>query len=166
MGARPLIAEDGIARRDAMRTRARLLLIGGVATAAASLLHVGIILGGPAWYRFFGAGRRMARMAERGLVYPHIVTAGIALILGVWALYAFSGAGVIRRLPALRLVLGLIAAVYLLRGIFGVPAVLLVDDPYTNELKGRMTFMMLSSAVCVCLGVCYAMGAASRGTED
>lgn len=172
MGARAVIAEDGTARREAsrrrgpMQTRARLLLIGGVATAAASLLHVGIIIGGPAWYRFFGAGERMARMAERGSPYPALVTAWIAAVLGVWALYAFSGAGVIRRLPWLRVILALIAAVYLLRGILGVPAVLLVDDPYTSWLRGKMTFMVVSSAVCICLGVCYAMGAArSRQSE-
>lgn len=165
MVPRALIADEPLAGRKgrggggAMRNRAWPLLMGGAATAAASLLHVGIILGGPAWYRFFGAGERMARMAERGFLYPSIVTASIAAILGGWALYAASGAGLIRRLPGLRVVLALIAAIYLLRGIFGIPAVLLVDDPYTNQLKGRMTFMAVTSAVCIGLGLCYAMGA-------
>ncbi|HYH79113.1 MAG TPA: hypothetical protein VEX86_04930 [Longimicrobium sp.] len=129
-------------------------------TAAAALLHVGIILGGPDWYRFFGAGERMARMAARGAIYPTIVTAGIAAILGVWALCAFSGAGVIRRLPFLRLALTLIAAVYLARGILGIPAVLAMDAPYMNELKAKTTFMVVSSAICLVLGLCYAVGAA------
>ncbi|CAA9321878.1 MAG: hypothetical protein AVDCRST_MAG89-1678, partial [uncultured Gemmatimonadetes bacterium] len=116
----------------------RLLVFGGALTGAAALLHVGIILGGPDWYRFFGAGEQMARLAARGSIYPTIVTAGIAVILGVWALYAFSGAGIIRRLPLLRLALALIAAVFLARGILGVPIVMLVDDPYTNELRAKM----------------------------
>ena len=78
----------------------------------------------------------------------------------MWALYAFSGAGVIRRLPLLRLALTLIAAVYLARGLLGVPAVLLVDDVYTNQLKAKLTFMVVSSAICIVLGACYAIGAA------
>ncbi|HEX6041305.1 hypothetical protein [Longimicrobium sp.] len=136
------------------------LLAGGIVTGGAALLHVGIILGGPAWYRFFGAGERMARHAARGSPVPPLITAGIATVLGVWALYALSGAGVIRRLPLTRTALVLIAAVYLGRGVLGIPIVLLADDPYANELKGRMTFMAVSSAVCLALGACYAIGAA------
>jgi putative oxidoreductase len=141
----------------------RFLVFGGVLTGVASLLHVGIILGGPEWYRFFGAGERMARLAERGSIYPAVVTAGIAAVLGLWALYALSGAGVIRRLPLLRLALALIAAIYLARGVLGIPLVLASDDPYANELRGKMTFMLLSSAICIGLGLCYAFGAARVG---
>jgi putative oxidoreductase len=143
-----------------VRSGDRFLVFGGVLTGAASLLHVGIILGGPDWYRFFGAGERMARLAARGSAYPAAVTAGIAIVLGIWALYALSGAGVIRRLPFVRLALVLIAAVYLARGILGIPLVLVMDDPYANQLRAKMTFMVLSSAVCICLGICYAFGAA------
>jgi hypothetical protein len=144
-----------------LRIGDRLLLVGGALTGVASLLHVAIIFGGPDWYRFFGAGERMAQLAARGSAYPTIITAIIALILGIWTLYAFSGAGVIGRLPWLRLALVLIAAVYLARGILGVPMVLFVDNPYTEELKLKMTFMLLSSAICLFLGLCYAIGAAS-----
>jgi hypothetical protein len=137
----------------------RPLILGGSLTCVAALLHVAIIFGGPEWYRFFGAGERMAWLAARGSVYPALVTSCIAATLGVWALYGFSGAGVVRRLPLLRLALILIAAAYLARGILGVPVVLLVDDVYTNQLKAKMTFMVVSSAICVVLGLCYAIGA-------
>jgi putative oxidoreductase len=139
----------------------RLLLFGGWLTGVASLLHLAIILGGPDWYRFFGAGEAMARLAARGSSYPTVVTAGIAVILCVWMLYALSGAGWIRRLPFLRLVLPLIAAVYLARAILGVPVVLLVEHPYANQLRAKMTFMVVSSAICLFLGLCYAVGAAA-----
>ena len=141
----------------------RLLLLGGSLTGVAALLHVAIIVGGPNWYRFFGAGERMARLAARGSVYPTVITACLAAILAVWALYALSGAGVIRRLPLLRLALTLIAAVYLARGILGIPVVLFTDDPYTNQLRAKMAFMVVSSAICIGLGLCYAIGAARLG---
>jgi putative oxidoreductase len=143
-----------------LQTGDRLLVFGGSLTGVAALLHLAIIFGGPDWYRFFGAGERMARLAARGSIYPTIVTACIAAILGVWTLYAFSGAGVIRRLPFLRLALTLIAAVYLARSILGVPAVMLMDGPYANQLKAKMPFMLVSSAICMVLGLCYAVGAA------
>lgn len=143
-----------------MRTGQRWLLAGGVLTGMASVLHMGIIAGGPAWYRFFGAGEQMARLAARGSLYPAVVTAGIAAILAVWTLYALSGAGVIRRLPLLRTALVLIAAIYLGRGVLGIPLVLAWDDPYARQLGARMTFMIVTSAICVALGVCYAVGAA------
>lgn len=143
-----------------MKMGDHLLAFGGSLTGVAALLHVAIILGGPDWYRFFGAGERMAWFAARGSIYPTVITAGIAAVLGIWSLYAFSGAGAIRRLPFLRPVLTLIAAAYLARGILGIPAVMLMDDPYANELKARMTFMAASSAICIVLGFCYAAGAA------
>jgi len=149
-----------------MRTNRRWLLTGGLLTGMASLLHVAIILGGPEWYRFFGAGEGMARRAARGSPYPAAITACIAAILAVWTLYALSGAGVIRRLPLLRPALVLIAAVYLARGVLGIPLVLLADDPYANELRARMTFMAVSSAICLALGLCYAAGAARLRTPS
>ena len=80
-------------RLDDVRTRERLLLVGGLGTGAAAMLHVAIVLGGPEWYRFFGAGERMARMAARGSITPAVLTLAIAAVLGVWALYGLSGAG-------------------------------------------------------------------------
>jgi putative oxidoreductase len=141
----------------------RWLLYGGLFTGGAAVLHLAIIAGGPEWYRFFGAGEVMSRGAARGSPWPAVLTAGIAAVLGVWTLYALSGAGVIRRLPLLRTALVLIATIYLARGILGIPLVVLADDPYANGLEARMTFMIVSSAICIGLGLCYAVGAAQVG---
>ena len=70
------------------------LLLAAALDAIAALLHVGCIVFGAAWYRFFGAGERMARLAEAGDWRPTVVTSGIAIVLSVWALYALSAAGV------------------------------------------------------------------------
>lgn len=143
-----------------MQNGERWLCWGALLTGGAALLHLGIIFGGPDWYRFFGAGERMARLSAHGSPYPTVVTTVIASVLGLWALYGLSGAGVIRRLPLLRLALVLIAGVYLARGTLGIPLVLFAQGPYADELKGRMTFMVVSSLVCIFLGLCYAFGAA------
>lgn len=127
------------------------LIAGGVLSAAASLLHLAVIAGGPSWYRFFGAGEGMARMAEQGSLTPTLVTIGIATVLAVWAAYAFAGAGLIPRLPLMRTALVLISAVYLLRGLVLIPA--LVLNP-----GGVTPFVLWSSLIVLVYGVCYAVG--------
>ena len=137
--------------RHMMANRNPTLVLAGAGSLAASLLHLACIAGGPDWYRFFGAGERMARMAERGHWYPTVVTLGIAAILGAWALYAWSGAGLIRRLPLLRPGLCAITGVYLLRALAFVP--LQAFFPGNSA-----AFWYWSSGVCFGLGLLHALG--------
>jgi hypothetical protein len=127
------------------------LIIGGTLSALAAILHLGVIVGGPSWYRFFGAGEGMARAAERGSWTPALVTLAIAAILVIWSLYAFSGAGIIRRLPLLRTALILISAVYLLRAFALLPTLIL-----RPELVD--TFAVVSSLVVLVYGLAYSIG--------
>lgn len=59
----------------------RWLILGGILSALAAVLHVAVIVSGPPWYRFFGAGEAMARAAERGSFTPALVTLAIAAML-------------------------------------------------------------------------------------
>lgn len=127
------------------------LVVAGWLSATASLLHLAVIAGGPDWYRFVGAGEAMARMAERGSLYPPLVTVGIAAVLAAWSAYAFAGAGLMRRLPLMRTALVLISAVYLLRGLVLVP--MLAVRP---ELVHG--FALWSSLIVLVYGVAYAVG--------
>lgn len=135
-----------------------LLKITGWLVFAAALLHLGIIIGGADWYRFFGAGEPMAVMSEQGLWYPAIVTACIAAVLFIWSLYAFSGAGSIRRLPLLKTALLIIGLIFLLRGLLAVPLLFFADSPYMAQLKEKMVFMLVTSVICLFLAVGYLKG--------
>jgi hypothetical protein len=128
----------------------RWLIIGGWLSLAAALLHVGCIIGGGDWYRFFGAGEEMARAAEAGSLMPPLVTAGIAIVLAIWAAFAFSGAGRIRRLPLLRTGLIVIATIYLLRGLAILPILI--------EPQLRTSFNIWSSLIVLGYGIAYAVG--------
>jgi hypothetical protein len=128
------------------------LIAAGCLSAAAALLHLAVIAGGPDWYRFFGAGEAMARAAERGEIAPPLMTVAIATILAVWAAYAFAGAGVIRRLPLMRTALVLIAAIYLLRGL----AIFSPASFAGPDLSPA--FMVWSSLIVLVYGFTYAIG--------
>lgn len=128
------------------------LAAGGTLSAIASLLHLGCIIGGPAWYRALGAQERMARMAEQGKLEPALITFGIALILAVWSAYAFSGAGLIPRLPLLRTAPVGICAVYLARA----AALPLMIRYWPGNLSA--TFLAVSSAIVLVFGVVHLIG--------
>ncbi|TPW06664.1 MAG: hypothetical protein FD125_137 [bacterium] len=127
------------------------LIVGGLLSVAASLLHIGCIIGGPDWYRFFGAGEAMATMAEQGSMTPTLLTLGIAAILAIWAAYAFSGAGLLPRLPLLRTGLVVITVIYLLRGLALIPALVING-------ANVMPFILWSSLIVLVYGLTYAIG--------
>ncbi|WP_407908029.1 hypothetical protein [Lysobacter claricitrinus] len=128
----------------------RMLVVAAALSALAAVLHVAVIAGGPDWYRFFGAGERMARLAEVRSPVPTIVTLGIASVLAVWAAYAASGAGLIRPLPLTAAALVVITGIYALRGLAIVPAAAMPAL--------RTPFNLWSSAICLAIGAVHAIG--------
>lgn len=129
----------------------KLLVIGGVLSLLAAILHIAVIVGGPDWYRFFGAGEDMARMAENGSLYPGLITIGIATVLAIWAWFAFAGAGLIWQPPLLRTGLIIISSVFLLRGLILLPMLIFMPDKVNS-------FAVWSSLIVLVYGLSYAVG--------
>jgi hypothetical protein len=126
------------------------LTLGAILSLGAAALHVVAIFMGPRGYRLFGAGERFVRAAQRGKIHPPLITLGIALVLVLWAAYAFSGAGVIRPLPLLRPALIVITFVYLARGVAG---------PFFLVGTGRTAlFIATSSTICAFVGLIHLVG--------
>ena len=134
------------------------LLAAAACSGIAALLHLGCIVFGAPWYRFFGAGERMAQLAEAGNRYPAYVSLFIAAVLAAWALYALSGAGMLPRLPFVRAVLCAITAIYLMRGLAVLPLLLFT--------RGRSTaFWWWSSAICLAIGTLHLLGLRQAWTQ-
>ena len=129
----------------------RFLIAASALSFIASLLHVACIFGGPDWYRFFGAGEQMALMAEQGSSHPTIVTLGIFSILSIWSLYAFSAAGLIFKLPLIRLALILITSIYIIRGLVGFAFIYM-------PIGRSPEFWLWSSIICLTSGMFHAVG--------
>ena len=127
------------------------LIIGGVLSFLASFLHIVIIVGGAIWYRYFGAGERMATLAEQGSWIPGVVTFLIAVVLFTWGLYALSGAGLIAYLPFIKPILILVSITYLARGLVLFPALIIRPDLVDG-------FAVWSSLASLGFGMCYAVG--------
>lgn len=127
------------------------LIAAGAFSLAASILHLACILGGPAWYGFFGAGDKMVRLAMQGSWIPAGITFGIAAVLAVWAAYAFSGAGLLPHLPMARSVLVIISTLLLVRALL-----FFVRETWRPDLS--FSFMLWSSLIVLVLGICFAVG--------
>lgn len=127
------------------------LILAGTFSALAALAHLACIAIGAPAYRVMGAGERMARAAELGQWQATAVTLAIAACLGVWALFAFSGAGVGPKLPLAKGVLALITGIYLARGL---------AYPFIQPLfpGNSSTFWIVSSGICLLIGATHAVG--------
>jgi hypothetical protein len=119
----------------------------------AAALHVGIVIGGPSWYRFFGAGEGMARMAERRHAWPTVVTLTIASGLCVFGAYAMTAGGYFPALPMPREALMVITAIYTVRA-----AVPLLLSPVMASMRTR--FMVVSSLICGVYAIAHGMAVA------
>lgn len=127
-----------------------ILLAAGIA-AIGVIIHLAAIVGGPAWYAFFGAPPQIVASARNGTWLAPVSTAAIALLMGLCAIYACSAAGLIRRLPLLRPALASIATVCLVRGFLLIP--LAIQHP---ELFN--TFEVIAALVWATAGFGFALG--------
>lgn len=80
---------------------------------------------------------------------------GAALILVVFGMYALSGAGIIRHLPLLCLVLIVISSIFMLRGLFIIITVL----KFTGVLQGEiLTQGVATHFVFLAAGIAFTAG--------
>ena len=127
------------------------LAIGGALLMVAAAAHLACILIGARAYRFMGAGERMARAAEAGHLEPTVVTLIITVVLGLCALYAWSGAGLLAPMPFTKWVLSAVSLVLLARAL-AYPLL----RPAFPENSTR--FWRVSSGICLALGLLLAAG--------
>jgi len=128
-----------------------MLIIAGTLSSMAAALHIACIYFGAPWYRLLGAGEHMAKQAEQGSLIPTVITSGITLMLFIWSLYAFSAAGLITKLPLMRLALIVITSIYLMRGVAGFFFI-------ANPIGRSPEFWLWSSAISLSLGTIHLIG--------
>lgn len=129
----------------------KLLIVGGALSGIAALAHLACLVVGAPLFRLLGAGEQMAQLHDAGHWYPTAVTLAIAAVLAIWAAYALSGAGVLRKLPLRRTVLSAVTAVYIVRGVAFVPAMAYFPG-------NSITFWVVSSSIGLAIGLVHLAG--------
>ncbi len=130
------------------------LKLGGILSFAVALLHVVIIFVGASAYRYFGAGEEMATAAESGSAFPAVLTLFLVVIFAIWGFCGLSGAGVIRRLPLLKIALILIGAVYTLRGVAVFQQLFQIATSSAEVAPREIVFSLVS----LVMGLAYLIG--------
>jgi hypothetical protein len=131
----------------------KFLLAGGIISALISIFHVILALK-PQLYQFVAPDENstLSQMAEQGSAVTTLVSIALVAIFAIWAMIAFSGAGLIRRLPLLNTGLLIIAAIYLLRGLFLPSEISMVQN------QGYPVRLVLFSALSLFTGLLYLVG--------
>jgi hypothetical protein len=127
------------------------LLAGAALSFLAALLHYACIFWGANGFRVLGAGNDLVRMSEAGHWYPSFISFVIGSVLTAWAAYALSAGGFIKPLPLLRPALVAITVIYMLRAV-GFP---LLKPVFPDN---SMNFWLVSSGICLCIGVVHLVG--------
>jgi len=132
-----------------------LLILAGILSFGAAIFQA-VIAFVPEWSAAFGAGDALASNA------PLLLGLGllVALLLVIFGLYGLSGAGVIRRLPLLRLGLLGIGLLYMLVGINFIFQMLMVLGilPATQPVP---LYVMLVSFGALAAALTYLIGLAT-----
>jgi putative oxidoreductase len=141
-------------------TSNRYLVWSGLTAIVGAIIHLAAIVGGPSWYSFIGAPNSIVHLAAIGHPYPAIACVVIASILFVLAAYAFSGAGLVRRLPFVRITLVLISTILVVRGISFIPLMMWRPALFSDicNCNGVDSFLVVTSAICLAGGLAFAVG--------
>ena len=134
-------------------TASRPLLAAATSSFAIALAHLAIMAMGAPGYRYFGAPG-LALQVERGSSQPAVLCILVAALLCLWGLYALAGAGRIRPLPLLSVGILLIGTIYTLRGVLGIPQLVLVLSGHKAGPLRYLLFSLVSGAT----GVLYLVG--------
>ena len=92
---RPLVVSGTEKRRSEVSDTPRpaLLVVAGLASGGIAILQFALVIGGPPAHRLFGAPEELAAFAARDPMLAAIGPIVFAAIFGIFAAYAFSGAG-------------------------------------------------------------------------
>ena len=141
-----------------MRMGNQWLKLGGILSFAVALLHVVIIFVGASAYRYFGASEDMATAAESGSAFPALLTFVLVAVFAIWGFYGLSGAGVVRRLPLLKIALLLIGSVYTLRGVAVFQQLFQIAASSAEVAPREIVFSLVS----LIIGLAYLLGTISN----
>lgn len=128
-----------------------ILLVAAFFPIIGGLLHVMIIFGGVSWYEFFYAPPPILESAKDGTWLAPVGTLFVAFLMLLAGGYALSAAGVLFKLPLLKIALITLSFLFIVRG------VLLFHLIYWKP-EVIDAFRVISSIMFLISGMCFALG--------
>ncbi|MCF6248312.1 MAG: hypothetical protein L3J69_13265 [Desulfobacula sp.] len=122
-----------------MKTFKHMLVLSGVLCFVLAIFQI-IIGFSPSLSLYFGAPEVLAKNIYMLILVSFVV----AWILGIFGLYAMSGAGHIRALPWLKPALLLISGIFILRGLLIIPEFLVVMGLVQSSIPVAPRFVVFS----------------------
>lgn len=132
----------------------KLLISAGFIASAAAIWHLLCILGGPSWFAFARAPQQIIESAQQGTMIAPIGTIIVATLMFACTIFAFSAAGLIRKVPLVKPAVMTIATLCSLRGLIAIPE-------FTNS-AGLDIWQIVASIVWFCVGICFIAGSAEQ----
>ncbi len=130
--------------------KSKLLISAGVITSTAAIWHLACILGGPSWFVFARAPQQVIDSAQQGTLLAPLSTIVVAAAMFACTIFAFSAAGIIRRVPLSTPALMTIALLCTLRGLIIIPTLMSVN--------GIDVWQVVASAIWLYVGICFIVG--------
>jgi len=132
------------------KVQSKLLISAGIIASASAIWHLLCILGGPTWLAFARAPQQVIHSAQQGTLLAPVSTVVVASLMFACAVFAFSAAGLIRKVPLLKSALITIAVLCTLRGLIAIPT-------FVNSI-GLDIWQIVASSVWFYVGICFIAG--------
>lgn len=130
--------------------KSKLLVLAGIIAAGTAIWHWVCILGGLSWYAFAHAPPPILESVRQGTLLAPAGAFIIGILFFSCTIFAFSGAGLIRKTPLLKSALATISLLCLVRGGVGIAQLLLAHNLDKWEL--------VASPVWFFCGICFLLG--------
>ena len=132
----------------------KFLFVGGLIAGLGGLWHLFMIVGGPNWYAFARAPQYVVESAKEGTFIAPVGALAIAALMFTCTAYSFSGVGLFRKVPLLKLALPTISFICLVRGLY--------ISPIFFSLNTLGLWHLIASSVWFFVGICFLIGSINQ----
>lgn len=128
-----------------------MLKLGGYINIVIAVGHIVGLFWADKMFEVTGIGKEMIELSKTHPSLPYLLTIFVAIVFCIFGLYGLSADNKFKKLPFLKPVIFIIAAIYLVRGI----GELLLNAVNTKE---NLVLEVSYSLIAVCIGLLFLIG--------
>lgn len=120
-----------------------MLKLAGYINILIAIGHIIGLLWADKMFEVTGIGKEMTELAQINSAFPYLLTVFVALVFFIFGLYGLSADNKLRKLPFLKPVIFIIAAIYLLRGL----GELVADNIQETDSMAETIYSLIALAI-------------------